>query len=336
MGSSAWKSEDLASLAVPSALSPSTMNSSERATSSLRQSASLVGNEARLESVLAPRDLLLLAGGQAGAHLGDDLVHQQGRLCLLVTLCRGEHRTDLLLDDPRDDGPDGCRPEDLLRLPLELGLGETDRQHRCQARQDVVLLDTLCRVLGRDLEASGVGLDSLAHDLEQTSLEAGQVRPALGRRDDVDEAAHLGLVARAPAQGQVDLAVARDLLGDHVPAVVEDRDGLLEAAGAGEVPRGGHRGVRREELDEVDGPAVVHEGLLVRAVSARGPLETALVPDGDRQPGDEERGLAHSGDQLVVGEHGGLGEHLAVGPVAHPGARRPPLGLADDREARRC
>ena len=45
IGSSAWKSELRASLAVPSALSPSTMNSSLRATSSLRQSASLAGNE---------------------------------------------------------------------------------------------------------------------------------------------------------------------------------------------------------------------------------------------------------------------------------------------------
>ena len=45
MGSSAWKSEERASLAVPSAESPSTMNSSERATSSVRQSASLVGIE---------------------------------------------------------------------------------------------------------------------------------------------------------------------------------------------------------------------------------------------------------------------------------------------------
>ena len=43
IGSRAWKSEDRASLAVPSAESPSTMNSSEEATSLLRQSASLAG-----------------------------------------------------------------------------------------------------------------------------------------------------------------------------------------------------------------------------------------------------------------------------------------------------
>ena len=45
MGSSAWWSEDRASFAVPSALSPSTMNSSVRSTSLLRQSASLAGRD---------------------------------------------------------------------------------------------------------------------------------------------------------------------------------------------------------------------------------------------------------------------------------------------------
>ncbi len=45
IGSRAWCSELRASLAVPRALSPSTMNSSLRATSSVRQSASLAGSE---------------------------------------------------------------------------------------------------------------------------------------------------------------------------------------------------------------------------------------------------------------------------------------------------
>ena len=45
IGSSAWNSELRASLAVPMAESPSTMNSSVRSTSVLRQSASLVGSE---------------------------------------------------------------------------------------------------------------------------------------------------------------------------------------------------------------------------------------------------------------------------------------------------
>ena len=52
IGSSAWNSEFRASLAVPSAESPSTMNSSLRSTSSLRQSASLAGSEEVSSAVL--------------------------------------------------------------------------------------------------------------------------------------------------------------------------------------------------------------------------------------------------------------------------------------------
>jgi hypothetical protein len=62
IGSSAWKSEERASLAVPSALSPSTMNNSDRSTSWVRQSASLAG---RVEDSKA----VLRAGSPcAGAH----------------------------------------------------------------------------------------------------------------------------------------------------------------------------------------------------------------------------------------------------------------------------
>ena len=45
IGSRAWNSEDRASLAVPRALSPSTMNSSLRSTSLVRQSASFEGSD---------------------------------------------------------------------------------------------------------------------------------------------------------------------------------------------------------------------------------------------------------------------------------------------------
>ncbi|CAO0829799.1 hypothetical protein SMICM17S_08270 [Streptomyces microflavus] len=52
IGSSAWNSLFRASLAVPSAESPSTMKSSLRSTSSLRQSASLAGSEEDSSAVL--------------------------------------------------------------------------------------------------------------------------------------------------------------------------------------------------------------------------------------------------------------------------------------------
>ncbi len=52
IGSNAWKSELRAIFAVPSALSPSTMNNSERSRSVLRQSASLAGSEDVSSAVL--------------------------------------------------------------------------------------------------------------------------------------------------------------------------------------------------------------------------------------------------------------------------------------------
>ena len=67
IGSSAWNSELRASLAVPSAESPSTMNSSVRSLSVARQSASLAGSARGLQGVLAALGLLVLAGRDAGS-----------------------------------------------------------------------------------------------------------------------------------------------------------------------------------------------------------------------------------------------------------------------------
>src|SRR5699024_6017794 len=45
--------------------------------------------------------------------------------------------------------------------------------------------------------------------------------------------------------------------------------------------------------------------------------------------------LTGARDELVVGELGGRGEDLRVGPVAHPGAGAPARRLADDGELAR-
>ena len=73
IGSSAWWSALRASFAVPSALSPSTMNSSLRATSSLRQSASFAGSD-RDSSAFLRRWTSRCAGRDAGARRAGDLV----------------------------------------------------------------------------------------------------------------------------------------------------------------------------------------------------------------------------------------------------------------------
>ena len=207
MGSSAWKSEERASLAVPSAESPSTMNSSERATSSVRQSASLVGMRGRLEGVLAALGFLVDAGGDARLHLADDLFQQQRRLGFVVAVGRGQLGVDLLLHHLGHDGAHGGGAQDFLGLALELRLGEPDGQDGGEPGEDVVLFDLV--VAG--LELAGIGFDRFAEGLQERLLEAGLVGSALGRGDDVDEGAHGAVVADAPAEGDVDLAVPLDL-----------------------------------------------------------------------------------------------------------------------------
>ena len=183
MGRSAWKSDWRASLAVPSALSPSTMKSSDFSMSWVRQSASFGGQGRRLERVLAARDLLLLAGGHAGPHLGDDLLEHGVRLGLVVALGRVEDRGELGLDDLGDDGPHRRRAEDLLGLALELRLREPDGHHGGQSRHDVVLLDAFNAVLGHDLEPAGVRLDDLAESLHRgpVRIRRGACRPSAWR-----------------------------------------------------------------------------------------------------------------------------------------------------------
>src|SRR6476660_8668657 len=196
MGSRAWKSEDRASFAVPSAESPSTMNSSERATSSVRQ---LRGHRRRLERGLPALGLLVDAGRDARLHLADDFLQQQRRLCLVVAVRRVELGRDLLFHHPGHNRLDRRGAQDLLRLALELRLGEPDGQDGGQAGKNVVLLDLV--VAG--LQLPGIGLHGLAERLDQGLFEAGLMRAALGGGDDVDEAADRCVVADPPAQRDV-------------------------------------------------------------------------------------------------------------------------------------
>ena len=264
IGSSAWNSELRASFAVPSAESPSTMNSSVRSLSVARQSASFEGSADGLERVLAALGVLVLAGRDPGAGGAVDLLHQRPRLALVGGLGRGEELCEPPGDDLADLGADGRGAEDLLGLPLELGLGLADRDHGGEALQDVILLD--------------VGVVHLEHlrrphrvveRLDQGGLEAGHVGAALGRGDHVDERAQLGLVAGAPAQRDVDAEVALDVLRGHVALVVEHRHGLGEGAGALDAQHLGDRFVVGQELDELRDAAVVAELLLDRVLPRR-------------------------------------------------------------------
>lgn len=84
IGSSAWKSEDRASFAVPSALSPSTMNSSLRLTSSLRQSASFAGSD-EVSSALLRREISFCLRADTRARISPTTLSSSAAECALCS-----------------------------------------------------------------------------------------------------------------------------------------------------------------------------------------------------------------------------------------------------------
>ena len=281
-----------------------------------------------LERGLPPLGLLVQPRADPRLHLGDDFLEEVRGLQLAAAGWVDDPVGELLLDDPGDDRAHRRGAEDLLGLALELRLGQPDRHDGRQAGEDVLLLD----LVAADLEPSRVELELLAEHLDERLVEALHVGAALGRGDDVDEREHLRVVAGAPSQCHVDDAVAGELGHRHMAGRVEDRDVLGERAGALQPPDLGDRRVGGEEVDELGDPAVVDEGLLVHAVCARSPRQTALVADHQRQPGDEERRLPRPGGQLLEVELGARLEDLVVRPEPDPRPGHPPLGTADDRE----
>src|SRR5699024_2196362 len=191
MGSRAWNSESRALLAVPRALSPSTMNSSERSMSVERQSASLVGMVEdsraclRRETSLCMRAAVSLLGRAwwgAGSRVVDDLVDATGRRLLLRPLRGGEEAGELLRDHLRDDRADRRGAQHLRGLALVLWLVDAHADHGGQPGKGVVLLDLL--FLGVELDPPSMVLDLLAQGLDQRLLETCQMGAALGGGDD--------------------------------------------------------------------------------------------------------------------------------------------------------
>ena len=226
IGSRAWCSELRASLAVPRAESPSTMNSSLRSTSSLRQSASLAGSDEVSSAFLRRCSSLCCPGRDPGPRGRGHLVEDRLGLHLAGLLRGGEGRLELLAHDRRHD-PGGRRgAEHLLGLALELRLGEPDRDDRRHALEHVVLDDV---VLGRPQHA--LGPQRLVERLGQRPLEALDVGAALGRRDDVDEGPRPSCRSPCPTAARRRPSSSRSTsVRAHVPLVVEHGDGLAEAA----------------------------------------------------------------------------------------------------------
>lgn len=254
----------------------------------------------------------MLTGRDPGPGGGDGLVQDGAGLRLRVALGGGQEGLELLGDHVRHDPAGGGGAQDLLRLPLELRLGEADRHDGREPLQGVVLDDV---VLG---DAQHLGrAEHFVHRLGDGLLEAGDVGAALGGGDDVDEGLDRAVVAGAPAQRDVDGELAGDLGRGHVAALVEDRDGLLEGPRAGEALDVADGLVLREVLAELADASVEAEGLLALA----DPGQVPLVADDDREAGHEEGGLPGALVERLQRELGVLEEDLPVRPVADPRAR---------------
>ncbi len=204
-----------------------------------------------------------------------------------------------------DDAGGRGGAEHLLRLALELRLGHPDRHHAGQALGDVVLGDGVVAVF----QQAGL-TQQLVDRTDEAALETGQVGAALGRGDDVDERAHGGLVALAPAHGHVDAQLALDLGGRHVALVVEDGHGLVEVTEPLQPQHVADGLVAGQELGEL-GDAAVEVELVLDA------LLVPAVDDRQGQAGHQERRLPQAHVDLVERDLGVGQEDLLVGPEAH-------------------
>ena len=206
IGSRAWNSESRASFAVPSAELPSTMNSSVRSRSSLRQSTSFAGIEEDSSAFLrrctsrwvraATRARMALATFSATA-LTTSLSPRGGLVSQAVS--------SLLTTAATIRDAAGV-PRISLVWPSNCG----------SARRTVITAVAPSRasslVIAPSLGAQHLGGGGVVVErLDQRPLEAGDVGAALGRGHDVDERAHLRVVVVAPPQRDVDHELALDL-----------------------------------------------------------------------------------------------------------------------------
>ena len=220
IGSSAWNSELRASLAVPSAESPSTMNSSVRSLSV----AAAVGQLGRAAPRTPGRSCGAgspCAGGRRSGSWTAPTTFSITSLAWAFSARLVEVRNAFssARDDLAYDAARGRGAEDLLGLALELRLGQPHRDHGGQALEHVVLDDVGVVDLEQPWSARITSLKVLVERL----LEAADVGAALGGGDDVDERAQLGVVAGAPAHATSTLSSRSTSCGVMWPCVVEQR-----------------------------------------------------------------------------------------------------------------
>ena len=171
------------------------MNSSERSTSVVRQSRSLVGS-VELSRRSATLRLLVQPGADARLHLGDDLLEQQRRLCLVARLV-DVRRAVSSVSTTRATMPGPRWSRTSLVCPRTAApRGRTVTTAVMPASTSSfsgLSLPTLSR---RPLARAGAGRPS-------TALLEGRPRACRpGRRDDVDEGLHPHVVAPPAGRAQ--------------------------------------------------------------------------------------------------------------------------------------
>ena len=284
IGSSAWNSESRADLAVPSAESPSTMNSSERSTSLLRQSASLAGSA--LDSSAFLRRWVSRCWRAARRVLDASTTFSMTRAAPWP--CRRPWWRSGTALSSRDTTwltilVTAGVPSTSLVWPSNCGSARRTVTTAVMPSSTSSLMTSASPALSRR-----VVLRTSLNVLVMPRSKPLRCVPPLGVAMMLTNDCTLGVVAGAPAHRDVDAERALDVLRRHVALVVEQRDGLGEHVLALQAQHVGDRLVGGQELAELGDAAVVAELLLVRLVAA-------VVADDDLEAGHQERRLAGPG-----------------------------------------
>ena len=193
IGSSAWNSELRASFAVPRAESPSTMNSSERSTSLLRQSASLAGSADDSSAVLRRCSSRCCRAATRVRDAATTFSSTARACAFCARLVEVRNASSSLCTTFATIRDAAGVPSTSLVWPSNCG--SASRTVTTEVRPS----RTSSLMISSPLFSSRVPSSALGEALGQRALEAGHVRAALGRGDDVHERAELGLVARRPS-----------------------------------------------------------------------------------------------------------------------------------------
>ena len=206
IGSSAWNSEFRASFAVPIAESPSTMNSSVRSTSVLRQSASLAGSDDDSSAFLRR---CASRCWRAATRVRDapTTFSSTPRACTFVApLVEVRNAVSSRSTTLATSRATGRGAEHLLGLALELRLGQPHGDDRRHPLQHVVLDDLLA-----GLAAAGCPPARSLNALVSARSKPATWVPPLGVAMMLTNDCDRGVVAGPPAHRDVDVEVAVDV-----------------------------------------------------------------------------------------------------------------------------